>query len=225
MTYPIEPPVFYRQIKSFIKRGRAFSKNEQVLYEELYSTFGLPLDCQWNFEEIFQGSDNNIILEIGFGVGTTLLQDANVHPENNYIGVEVYKTGLFNLLKHIFSNHIKNLKVCEGDVNTILKNCIKDKSLAQVQIYFPDPWPKTRHHKRRLIQEDFISILSTKIRKGGTIHLATDWADYATQMQEVLAKNHHYSSKVPDKRFLSKFEQRGIAAGREIFDLKYQVIT
>ncbi|MBP9722168.1 MAG: tRNA (guanosine(46)-N7)-methyltransferase TrmB [Gammaproteobacteria bacterium] len=224
---------FHRKIKSYVVRNRVLPEPKDKLYKNLYSKFGLPnLDLDqnldqiqiWDFSNIFN-NNNPVILEIGFGTGDSLLKNAESSPNYNYIGIEVYKTGLFNILNNL--NNLTNLRVCEGDAVTILAKCIADKVLAGVQIFFPDPWPKSRHHKRRLIQPDFIALLSAKIMKNGFLHLATDWEDYGNHMQRVVMNNTNFSlyNNLDNQRLLTKFERRGLEFGYKIVDLKYQVTT
>lgn len=222
---------------SFITRNRTLSGRQKDFYDCAYEKWGLSSDLTtiWHFDEIF-ANQHNVILEVGFGRGDTLIKNATDNRDNNYIGIEVYRAGILHVLTILEQSQenqpaINNLKVCNGDAKLVIANCITDGSLAGVQIFFPDPWHKRKHVKRRLIQDEFISLLLKKIRKGGFLHLATDWADYAQQMLQVLSRNQSYRNLSAngeyyqcETRLLTKFEQRGLARGHKILDLKFEVI-
>jgi tRNA (guanine-N7-)-methyltransferase len=237
-----QQPSHRREIKSFVKRNRSLTPAQASFFKQAYQQYGLFDQGLWDFENIFinnwVNNNHDVILEIGFGNGDTLIKNAQANINTNYIGIEVYQTGVLNILKAIDQVELpslvdlsNNLRVCQGDAKVLLNNNIKDKSLSGVQIFFPDPWHKTRHHKRRLIQDDFVNLLAKKIKSGGFLHLATDWANYAAQMQQVLNNNINYQNLSLDHgyyqqsgRLLTRFEQRGLNKGHKIFDLKYQVI-
>ena len=223
------PSTPLRKINSYAVRNRTLHGQKAKLYQAGYKIFGLtPVQDigMWDYPKIFN-NNNPVIIEIGFGNGATLLNNAASNPEVNYIGIEVFQTGILNILAALqdSDNTIANLRVCQADARVILAECIPAQSLAGVQIFFPDPWPKTRHHKRRLIQTDFISLLAAKIQTGGFIHLATDWANYADHMKMVL-DNHPLVKKLDienNTRVVTKYERRGLKFGHEICDLKYLV--
>jgi tRNA (guanine-N7-)-methyltransferase len=223
------PP--FRKIQSFVRRNRNFTDSQQQLYTNNYAVWGIDSNQQpWNFADIFK-NNHKIILEIGFGNGSTLLQDAANNPDDNYVGIEVFRSGIFNILSHLGqpNNAVKNLRVCEGDAKEILIINILDKSLDAVHIYFSDPWPKKKHHKRRLINSEFVELLASKIKSSGYVHFATDWQDYAKQMELVLTTNPKYIKhpnldNLSKLRRLTKFESRGLKKGHSIFDFIFQII-
>lgn len=215
-----------RPIRSFVHRQKKLSKNQQRAFSILsdQNLLSTPLD----FKKLFQ-REACIILEIGFGMGDSLLQQALQYPENNYLGIEVHRPGVALLFTQIEKYKLKNIKVIYADATDVLARSIPKHSLDLVQIFFPDPWPKTRHHKRRLVQEKFIALLHEKLKLNGKLHLATDWQDYAQQMLKVLentpqwkntAEKNQFISK-PSTRPMTKFEKRGQQLGHSIWDLVF----
>jgi tRNA (guanine-N7-)-methyltransferase len=167
------------------------------------------------------------ILEIGFGMGEGLAEIAAAHPENDYLGVEVHTPGVGALLKQVGERGLANVRVIQHDAVEVLTRMLAPASLAGIHIFFPDPWHKKRHHKRRLIQAPLVALLASRIRPGGYLHLATDWQDYAEQMLAVLAAEPLLANSVADyaprpaTRPLTKFEQRGIRLGHGVWDLVF----
>jgi len=171
------------------------------------------------------------VLEIGFGMGETTAQIAAASPETDFIGVEVYTAGCGALLRRIADQQLTNLRIIQHDAMEVVRDMIQAATLDRIQIFFPDPWPKARHHKRRLIRPDFVEELANRLKPGGILHCATDWAPYAEVMREVLSANptlHTQSTTLdgftprPDYRPLTRFESRGLRLGHEVFDLVYQ---
>ncbi|MBS0358367.1 MAG: tRNA (guanosine(46)-N7)-methyltransferase TrmB [Proteobacteria bacterium] len=221
-----------RKIKSFVRRGGRQSLSQSRALTELWPQYGLdcaesPIDLNTVFE-----NPAPIVLEIGFGNGVHLLNMAIANPDKNYIGIEVYRSGIGSLLVATDKAQIKNLKVFCADAVDVLQHCIPDHSLSKVYILFPDPWPKLRHHKRRLIQKDFVDLLSKKLAHGGHCHCATDWQNYAEQMMEVFSahtafKNAYGSHQYAPSEVRSietKFEQRGQRLGHSIWDLVFESV-
>jgi tRNA (guanine-N7-)-methyltransferase len=214
-----------RPIRSFVHRQKKLSKSQQLAFSSISSqNLVAPLD----FKRLFQ-REANIILEIGFGMGDSLLQQAVQYPENNYLGIEVHRPGIALLLTQIEKFKLKNIKVIYADATEILVHSIPKHSLDLVQIFFPDPWPKTRHHKRRLVQPKFIELLHEKLKLNGKLHLATDWHDYAQQMLKVMENTSQWQNTVeknqftprPSTRPMTKFEKRGQQLGHSIWDLVF----
>jgi tRNA (guanine-N7-)-methyltransferase len=168
------------------------------------------------------------ILEIGFGMGEGLAAIAAAHPENNYLGVEVHTPGVGALLKQVGERGLANVRVIQHDAVDVLTRMLAPASLAGIHIFFPDPWHKKRHHKRRLIQPPLVQLLASRIQPGGYIHLATDWQEYAEQMLAVLSSEQLLKNTVsdyaprPETRPLTKFEQRGIRLGHGVWDLVFR---
>ena len=195
---------------------------------DLWPQWGLELDdglldCQKVF-----GREAPLVFEIGFGMGDSLATMAQNEPDKNFIGIEVHPPGVANLLKLIEINNISNLRVYNADVMEVLAQCIGLKEIDRVQIYFPDPWPKKRHHKRRLIQPDFLELLKPRMKSSALLHVATDWEDYAEQTLELLNETEGLTNSVsdsfvprPDYRPLTKFEKRGMGLGHSIYDLVF----
>lgn len=218
--------IFERRIRSFMRRqGRLSPGQENALYQH-WQTFGLePQTTLYNFTEIFK-NNAEVYLEIGFGMGDSLIKQAIKNPQINFLGIEVHKPGVGKVLSEIQAHQLTNIRLICADAVEILKQNIPDGSLAAVQIFFPDPWPKRRHHKRRLIQEPFIDLLLSKLNSNGYIHLATDWKDYADHMLKILSDFSTLQNKTTDPQFMpkiqnrphTKFEQRGTKLGYGIWD-------
>jgi tRNA (guanine-N7-)-methyltransferase len=217
------------RIKSFVLRGGRMTDSQQKAWETQFSHYGLSLDdggLDWCREF---GVGRRRILEIGFGMGDSLAAMAEADTTAAFVGIEVHRPGVGRLLSEIDRLGLENLKVYAEDAVEVLEQVIVSESLDRIQIYFPDPWHKKRHHKRRLIQPKFVSLLSDRLRSGGKLHLATDWQPYAEHMLEVLDANAeltndagagHYSGK-PSWRPETKFERRGQRLGHGVWDLLY----
>lgn len=214
----------FRPIRSFVHRQKKLSKRQELALSTLtdQNLLSAPID----FKKLFQ-REACTILEIGFGMGDSLLQQALQYPENNYLGIEIHRPGIALLLTQIEKFRLKNIKVIYADATEVLARSIPKQCLDWVQIFFPDPWPKTRHHKRRLIQTKFIALLHEKLKLNGKLHLATDWQDYAQQMLKVLenapqwqntAEKNQFTPR-PSTRPVTKFEKRGQQLGHPIWDL------
>lgn len=217
----------HRRIKSYVLRAGRVSNRQQQGLDLWIKDYELVLqDSPWNLAEKF-GRTADTIAEIGFGMGTSLLTMAQNNPELNYIGIEVHQAGVGSLAADLHDYQVSNVRIVAHDAVEVFRTQLADNSLAGVQVFFPDPWHKKRHHKRRLIQTEFIQLLTQKIKSGGFIHCATDWQEYAEHMLEVLSAEsalHNaqatggYSPK-PQSRPLTKFEQRGERLGHGVWDL------
>lgn len=217
----------HRKIKSYVLRAGRVSNRQQQGLDLWLKHYELPRDTgHWNLNDAFK-RDADTIVEIGFGMGTSLLKMALTHPELNYIGIEVHKAGVGSLAADLHDHQLTNVRLVAHDAVEILQQQIEDNSLAGIQIFFPDPWHKKRHHKRRLIQAEFIHLLAKKIKVGGFIHCATDWQEYAEHIMAVLSaepllinqqQDGGYAPK-PDSRPLTKFELRGERLGHGVWDL------
>ena len=219
----------YRAIRSFVRREGRMTKGQQHALERHWQKFGLDTRQSYiDLDLLFRRSAPRI-LEIGLGMGDALIEMALAHPQNDYLGIEVYRPGIGSLLKKLDEQGMTNVRVICDDAMVVLKQMIPDASLDVVCIFFPDPWPKKRHHKRRLIQTPFIKLLGNKLKNGGTLHMATDWEDYAFHMMAVMkhalefvnAAGQNNFSPRPDYRPLTKFEQRGRRLGHQVWDLIY----
>jgi tRNA (guanine-N7-)-methyltransferase len=219
-----------RTVRSFVRRqGRLTSGQEKAL-ENNWPVYGIEYSPEKLDLYTLFGRNAETILEIGFGNGDSLLRMARQHPENNFIGIEVHRPGIGHLLQNIEQAEVTNIRVLCHDAIDVLKHQIPDRSLDRLQLFFPDPWHKTRHHKRRIVQPEFCLLVAQKLKSGGIFHLATDWQNYAEHMLHVLnacTAFHNLSPENnfvprPDERPLTKFEQRGHRLGHGVWDLLYQ---
>lgn len=225
-------PQYLRRIRSFVRREGRLTPGQQRAMDDLFPRFGLEADDQpFDLDTIF-GRTAPRILEIGFGNGESLAAIANNHPQNDYIGIEVHRPGVGHLLIKIEELGLSNLRVICADAVEVLEKNIPDNSLDALYLFFPDPWHKKRHHKRRQVQPEWAQLVRRKLKTGGQLHLATDWQNYAEQMLEVmnaaegfanLADNKEYVEK-PAYRPETKFERRGMRLGHGVWDLLFQKV-
>lgn len=224
---------FMRRIRSFVRREGRLTKGQLRALDELFPQFGIEQSEQkLELAEIF-GRDAKTVLEIGFGNGASLAQMARANPELNYIGIEVHRPGVGNLLLQIEQDHIQNVRVICADAVEVLEQMIPDASLHRVQLFFPDPWHKKKHHKRRIVQPRFVELLRQKLKVGGVFHMATDWQDYAEHMLAVMSAAEGFVNQAsageyarrPDYRPLTKFEQRGQRLGHGVWDLLFERVA
>jgi tRNA (guanine-N7-)-methyltransferase len=218
-----------RTIRSFVLRQGRLTPAQQHALDSLLPKYGLdPASGTLDLEEAF-GRHARHTLEIGFGNGDTLAQLARQHPQEDFLGIEVHRPGIGRLLMTLELEHMTNVRVLCADAVDVLTRCIPEESLDVLLVYFPDPWPKKRHHKRRLVQTEFAALMARKLKTGGRLQLATDWPEYATQMLSVLSASPDlantgngggYSGR-PATRPLTKFERRGISLGHPVFDLSF----
>lgn len=215
-----------RAIRSFVIRGGRLTNSQQNALENLWPKYGIEytgkiLDSVSEF-----GREAPLVLEIGFGMGDSLLTMAEDNPDKDFIGVEVHRPGVGRLLHEAETRGLTNLKVYCHDAREVLAHCIADDLLDTVQIFFPDPWHKKKHNKRRLVQPDFMALVKSKLRIGGRVHLATDWVPYAEHMMEVMSAAPGYRNaaganqySIDSARPLTKFEKRGQRLGHAVHDL------
>ena len=218
-----------KSIKSYVKREGRLTKSQLYGLDNYWIKYGIEYSPKKiNFEEIFE-SYKPLILDIGFGSGESTINHAISHPENNYLAVEVHRPGIGRLLNKIEENTLTNIKIIKHDVIDILREQIPDCSLTQIFIFFPDPWPKKRHHKRRLINKELIKLIKKKLVMHGRLHIATDWEDYANYIMEIgnadselinLAGHNNYSPR-PEWRTETRFEHRGKKLEHNVWDLCY----
>lgn len=217
-----------QHIRSFVNRRSHMTQGQQQALDAYLDKWSISyrperLDLDHAFER-----SAPTILEIGFGMGETTEQIALARPQDNFLGVEVFNAGVGALLKRIESSALQNIRIIQHDAVEVLRDMIAPNSLAGVHIYFPDPWPKKRHHKRRLIQPPLIELLSSRMAPGAYLHCATDWEHYALQMLEVLSAEASLANTAenfaprPDFRPLTKFENRGIRLGHGVWDLIFK---
>ncbi len=218
-----------RTIRSFVLRQGRLTKAQQRALDTLFPKYGLKVTQQLvDWSRVF-GREAPLILEIGFGMGQSLVEQAKATPEVNFIGVEVHRPGIGSTLAAIDKLQLNNLRVVEGDALEVLKFMIPEHSLTRVQLFFPDPWPKKRHHKRRIVNPAFADLVASRLKPNGHLHMATDWTPYAEHMLEVMEAHPDYENIAgpgnytprPDYRPLTKFEQRGERLGHQVHDLIY----
>jgi tRNA (guanine-N7-)-methyltransferase len=218
----------HRHIRSFVLRQGRVSPAQQRSLDTLMPRYGIPYAAQTLDLESAFGRSAPKILEIGFGMGEPTAKIALDHPQNDYLALEVHPPGVGSLLKQIDAQGIQNIRIIQHDAVEVLRDMVNDATLDGVHIFFPDPWHKARHNKRRLIQSPFIAKLVQKIKPGGYIHVATDWQEYAEQVLAVLSAEPllqntatDYAEK-PAYRPLTKFEQRGLNLGHGVWDLVFR---
>ena len=224
-----EKPVYMREIRSFVKReGRLTPGQERILSESPYLIRPEMMVNGLNLDELFGRENQHRTLEIGFGNGESLATMAEAAPERDFLGVEVHRPGVGHLLLEIEKRGLTNLYVANEDAVELLKHKFKDASFDGVQIFFADPWHKKKHHKRRLVQTEFLTLLAQKMTQGGLLHLATDWQHYAEQMMEVLSEHPEFENCYedyaprPDFRPKTKFEARGERLGHGVWDIMFK---
>lgn len=217
------------RLRSFVIRGGRGTPGQVRAMRELWPQFGLTLEAgRLDFNQVF-GREAPTYLEIGFGGGQTLAAAAAAYPEKNFIGVETHKPGIGALLMGIEERGLTNIRVFQADVVDVIAGCIPAGSLAGIQIFFPDPWQKRRHHARRLIQLPFMQTLANILQTGGSLHLATDWDDYAKYMMKVVTASSDFTNdagvgefgaRSPYRPIVSRFESRALREGRVIREIQ-----
>ena len=211
-------------VRSYSIRGSRITEAQRAAKTALQAVYGIPVEIKKiNLREIFPTSEK-IIMEIGFGMGEATAIIAKNHPNNGYIAVDVHPPGIGKLLARIVEDDLKNLRVIEDDVHVVLPYMFKDESLDAIHLYFPDPWPKKKHNKRRIVNSGFLALIHPKLKKGGYIHIATDWVPYAESMQEVFAGSDLFTGGViekPEARPVTRFEGQGIDKDHQVTDLMY----
>lgn len=222
-------PARRREIKSYVMRAGRMTEGQQRGLDHGWPKFGLLLaDGLQDFDQVFARQAPRT-LEIGFGMGHSLLEMAKAAPEQDFIGVEVHRPGVGALLSGLLSEDLKNVRVYSCDALEVLKTCVADASLDRLMLFFPDPWHKSRHHKRRIVQPEFAQLVRSKLKVGGVFHLATDWQPYAEHMLEVLNEAPGFANlsseqtyvERPIERPVTKFERRGERLGHGVWDLKF----
>lgn len=221
---------FMRQIRSFVLREGRLTHGQQKAIDNLWSVYGLERRAgRLDSASVF-GRQAPCILEIGYGMGASLIEMAAQDPDSDFIGIEVHRPGVGALLMGIEAQQLSNLRSYCDDGVDILNQCIADASLDRLQLFFPDPWHKKRHHKRRIVRPEWLKLVATKLKPGGILHLATDWENYALEMAELCAaepalRNLGDAAGFSDKpawRPETKFERRGQRLGHGVWDLLWE---
>jgi len=211
-------------IRSYSIRGTRITEAQRAAKKSLQEIHGIPVtDAKLDLPAVFPDA-KKIIMEIGFGMGEATAIIAMSSPDNGYLAVDLHPPGIGKLLSRIQEQKITNIKVIEDDVHVVLPYMIEDESLDGVHLYFPDPWPKVKHHKRRIVNSGFLELVASKLKPGGYFHLATDWVPYAESMENVFKSSTQFSGGVidkPDWRPVTRFEGQGIDKDHRVTDLLY----
>ena len=213
-----------KPIRSFVIRQSRMSDSQRRALADLWDHYGLALiDGPLNPEDHFV-LEQPVTIEIGFGMGDSLLETASSYPLRNFVGIEVHKPGVGHLLRGANDRNISNLRVYANDSLEVLQDVIPNKSIECIQIFFPDPWPKRRHHKRRLVNLNLLEVVANCLKLGGIFHIATDWVPYAEAIQVLLENDHRFEiTRIPD-RPLTKYEKRGMRLGHRVIDIAFKRI-
>jgi tRNA (guanine-N7-)-methyltransferase len=219
-------------IRSFVLRQGRLTRGQQQALAHYWGKYGLDAGGRFMDLDIVFGRQAPRVLEIGFGSGESLVQMAVAQPETDFLGIEVHRPGIGHLLMMLERDAIDNVRVIRADAVEIMKQQLADNSLDRVQLYFPDPWPKRRHHKRRIVQLNWVRLVARKLKPGGCLHMATDWEPYAHQMMQVMSADTQFSNAAgawrfsprPEYRPTTRFEQRGQRQGHGVLDLIFERI-
>ncbi|GAA4503352.1 tRNA (guanosine(46)-N7)-methyltransferase TrmB [Pseudaeromonas paramecii] len=224
---------FMRRIRSFVRREGRLTKGQERALAELWPVMGVEFEPQPLDLAALFGRQAPVVLEIGFGMGASLVEMAKAAPELNFIGIEVHRPGVGACLSAAEEAGISNLRLFCHDAVEVLEQMIPDESIDTLQLFFPDPWHKSRHHKRRIVQPAFVQMLRPKLKPGGLFHMATDWQNYAEHMLEVMSQAEGFENTSefgdyvprPDQRPLTKFERRGHRLGHGVWELIFKRIA
>lgn len=217
----------HRSVRSFVRREGRLTRGQARTLERLFTRYGLESGDERLDPDALFGPRTPMILDIGFGSGEALAELAARHPQWGYLGIEVYRPGMGCLLRQLEIEAIDNVRLMCADAVEIMRDNIADSTLAGIQVFFPDPWPKRRHHKRRLVQPDWVALAACKLTAGSFLHLATDWQDYAEHMLAVVERSAQFTNTAgseqfapgPGERPSTRFERRGQNKGHRVWDL------
>ncbi|RCU50034.1 tRNA (guanosine(46)-N7)-methyltransferase TrmB [Corallincola holothuriorum] len=221
---------YVRKIRSFVRREGRLTKRQSQALELLWQQYGLDYNAGMQDPKALFPTADTYVLEIGFGMGKSLVEMAKNAPNTGYIGIEVHRPGVGACIADANDETISNLKVYEYDAVEVLADCIPDGSLDRVQLFFPDPWHKKKHHKRRIVKPEFIESIRQKLKVGGVFHMATDWENYSEHMLMEMSEAPGFKNQSetgdfvprPEHRPLTKFEQRGHRLGHGVWDLMFE---
>ncbi len=214
-----------KSIRSFVKRSGRLTKSQKNALQDYSSNYILDTNnSSTDLNACFDSDQHNVVIEIGFGDGVVLIESALKNPDKNFIGIEVYDSGLGQCLNEIDKHKIENIRLIYGDAVEVFEQFITKQSVEKINILFPDPWPKKRHHKRRLINKRFLALLSKSLINKGIVNVSTDWEDYAQQIELTFKESNQFKEIKSELRdFKTKFEKRGIKLGHKIFNYSYQL--
>jgi tRNA (guanine-N7-)-methyltransferase len=232
-AFLIKPEFKPKSIRSFVIRAGKITAGQKNAFENSWHIYGLSLFNGKIDPETLFGRDAPLVLEIGFGMGDSLFQMAAQEPDKNFIGIEVHPPGVGRLINLAHQQELKNLRVYMADAMDVLEDCIPDESIDRLQLYFPDPWHKKKHNKRRIVQASFIQKIYPKLKMAGNLHMATDWQPYAEQMLDLISADEGFENlsieksfvSRPDYRPITKFEKRGEKLGHGVWDLLFKKIN
>ena len=218
-----------RTVRSFVRRAGRMTASQERALDRLWPVYGVDFEeSMLDLARLF-GREAPRVLEIGFGNGDTLVLAAADHPELDFIGIEVHEPGVGHCLIGAREAGLENLRIIAHDAMEVLQHQLPDGSLSRINLYFPDPWPKKRHHKRRIVQAPFLDLAARKLGRGGALHIATDWENYAAHIDETMAgredfrleERREHSGDRPLDRHTTKFERRGLGKGHRIWDWRF----
>lgn len=218
----------HRPIRSFVLRAGRLSPAQARALDELWPRYGVEYSGQPIDPPALFGRRAPLVLEIGFGMGETTAAIAAAHPELDFLAIDVHLPGVGSLLRQLAAANLSNVRVMRHDAVEVVREMLPEGVLHGIHVYFPDPWPKARHHKRRLLQPPFVALLASRLSPGGYLHCATDWEDYAGQMLDVLGAEPQLTNTAPDYaerpewRPATKFERRGLRLGHGVWDLLFR---
>ena len=215
-----------RTIRSFVRRSGRITVAQKNAWDKYWAVYGInPETGPLDLSTLFQNNNQRFVLEIGFGNGENLVDCAKKDPNSNFTGIEVYPSGIGQCLINANKYDLKNLRLFCNDAVDVLNKQIANESLDVINIFFPDPWPKKRHHKRRLISEDFIVLIKSKLKQNGLVHICTDWADYGHAINALFESNKEFKLlETFPKRLQTKFEKKGLAIGHSIYEFAFQLV-
>jgi len=219
----------HRPIRSFVKREGRMTRSQQQALDELWPIYGIAdIHTTLDLDLLFPRQAPRFV-EIGFGMGTSLLQMAKNYPDRDFIGIEVHRPGVGSTLTRLHDEQLSNLKIINHDAVEILKQCIAENSLDGVYLFFPDPWHKKKHHKRRIVQPSFVQMVHHCLKPGGIFHIATDWENYAAHIMNVMSSSPGFINDTGDGRFSlrqgrpeTKYEHRGQRLGHDVWDIVFR---
>ena len=232
MSREADDPGTRRRVRSFVRRAGRLTTSQQRALNEDWPSYGIAFSRQpLRLDETF-GRSAPRVLEIGFGNGETLVQQAAADPERDYLGIEVHDPGIGHCLIAARNAGLSNLRLIAHDAIEVLEEQLTSQSLQRINLYFPDPWPKKRHHKRRIVQPEFLGLCADRLESGGSLHIATDWANYAEHIDEMLdaspdfscVERREHSGDAPLDRPQTKFERRGLKKGHRIWDWRFDLV-
>lgn len=229
-TFEIKPEYKDKPIRSYVIRGGRMTDGQKKAFDHAWESYGLSLfDGAFDHQAVF-GRKAPLVVEVGFGMGDSLLEMAKAQPDSDFVGIEVHPPGVGRLINNAAKDAVSNLRVYMADAVDVLEDCFADGSLDRFQLYFPDPWHKKKHNKRRIVQPEFMQLIRRKLAVGAVSHMATDWEPYAEYMMEVMSDAEGFTNQDgvgafvprPEYRPLTKFEKRGERLGHGVWDLLFE---